>query len=150
NHFELDGLSAACIHGDIRQTARAKALRKFKAGDTRVLIATDIAARGIDIPLLPLVINFELPETVADYIHRIGRTGRAGKDGIAISFVTHENSEHFKLIEKRCKISLEKEQIEGFEITGKTPAKQKGAQPVKGKRKSKKDKLREAQANKDK
>lgn len=148
--FRKHGIEAESFHGDLIQEERVETLEDFKAKKINVLFATDIAARGLHIDDITCVINFDLPRATADYIHRIGRTGRAGKDGIAISFVTHENSEHFKLIEKRCKISLEKEQIEGFEITGKTPAKQKGAQPVKGKRKSKKDKLREAQANKDK
>lgn len=148
--FRKHGIEAESFHGDLIQEERVETLEDFKAKKINVLFATDIAARGLHIDDITCVINFDLPRATADYIHRIGRTGRAGKDGIAISFVTHENSEHFKLIEKRCKISLEKEQIEGFEITGKTPIKQKGAQPVKGKRKSKKDKLREAQANKDK
>ena len=99
-HLNLDGLPASCIHGDIRQTARAKALRKFRSGDNRVLVATDIAARGIDIQMLPLVVNFELPETVSDYTHRIGRTGRAGQSGLAITLLSVKDYRAMKDIEK--------------------------------------------------
>ncbi len=148
--FRKHGIEAESFHGDLIQEERVETLEDFKAKKINVLFATDIAARGLHIDDITCVINFDLPRATADYVHRIGRTGRAGKDGLAISFITNENSEHFKLIEKRCKISLEKEVLEGFEPTGKAPMKQKGAQPVKGKRKSKKDKLREAQANKDK
>lgn len=148
--FRKHGIEAESFHGDLIQEERVETLEDFKAKKINVLFATDIAARGLHIDDITCVINFDLPRATADYVHRIGRTGRAGKDGLAISFITNENSEHFKLIEKRCKISLEKEVLEGFEPTGKAPVKQKGAQPVKGKRKSKKDKLREAQANKDK
>lgn len=90
--------------------------------------------------------NFDLPRSASDYIHRIGRTGRAGKKGLAISFIDYEDFDHFKLIEKRCEVKLKREQIEGFELHGIAPAKKKGTAPVKGKRKSKKDKLREQQA----
>ncbi|WP_108061249.1 DEAD/DEAH box helicase [Poseidonibacter lekithochrous] len=148
--FRKHGIEAESFHGDLIQEERVETLEDFKAKKINVLFATDIAARGLHIDDITCVINFDLPRATADYVHRIGRTGRAGKDGLAISFITNENSEHFKLIEKRCKISLEKEVLEGFEPTGKAPVKQKGAQAVKGKRKSKKDKLREAQANKDK
>lgn len=89
------------------------------------------------------VVNYDLPRSPADYVHRIGRTGRAGKKGTSISFIGLEDEDHFKLIEKRCEISLEREQIEGFELTGEFIQKEKGQAPVKGKRKSKKDKLRE-------
>lgn len=148
--FRKHGIEAESFHGDLIQEERVETLEDFKAKKINVLFATDIAARGLHIDDITCVINFDLPRATADYVHRIGRTGRAGKDGLAISFITNENSEHFKLIEKRCKISLEKEVLEGFEPTGKAPMKQKGAEPIKGKRKSKKDKLREAQANKDK
>jgi len=90
-----------------------------------------------------------LPRAAADYIHRIGRTGRAGKSGNAITFISHEDKEHFALIEKRSDIKLEKEQIEGFELTGNPIKKDKGNGPIKGKRKSKKDKLREKALKKD-
>ncbi|MFA9374981.1 MAG: helicase-related protein, partial [Poseidonibacter sp.] len=119
--LNLDGLPASCIHGDIRQTARAKALRMFKSGDHRVLVATDIAARGIDIQMLPLVVNFDLPETTADYTHRIGRTGRAGQTGIALTLLSVKDYKQMKEIEKELIIDLKREVIEGFEPTEKKP-----------------------------
>lgn len=120
-HLELDGLKSACIHGDVRQTARAKALRMFKSGDIRVLVATDIAARGIDIELLPVVVNFSLPETIADYTHRIGRTGRAGNTGTAITLLSVKDYKFMKEIEKELIINIPREVVEGFETTEKKP-----------------------------
>lgn len=120
-HLELDGLPAACIHGDVRQTARAKAFRKFKSGDIRVLVATDIAARGIDIELLPVVVNYALPETVTDYTHRIGRTGRAGNPGTAITLLSVKDYKMMIDIEKELIINVPREVIEGFETTEKKP-----------------------------
>ncbi len=120
-HLELDGLPAACIHGDVRRTARAKALKKFKSGDIRVLVATDIAARGIDIQLLPVVVNYALPETVTDYTHRIGRTGRAGNPGTAITLLSVKDYKMMIEIEKELIINVPREVIEGFETTEKKP-----------------------------
>ncbi len=120
-HLELDGLKSSCIHGDIRQTARAKALRKFKSGDIRVLVATDIAARGIDIQLLPVVINYELPQSVADYTHRIGRTGRAGNRGIAITLLSSQDYKMMAEIEKELILDIKRKSIEGFEPSEKKP-----------------------------
>jgi ATP-dependent RNA helicase RhlE len=120
-HLELDGLPAACIHGDVRQTARAKAFRKFKSGEIRVLVATDIAARGIDIELLPVVVNYALPETVTDYTHRIGRTGRAGNPGTAITLLSVKDYKMMIDIEKELIINVPREVIEGFETTEKKP-----------------------------
>lgn len=120
-HLELDGLPAACIHGDVRQTARAKALKKFKAGDIRVLVATDIAARGIDIQLLPIVVNYALPETVTDYTHRIGRTGRAGNPGIALTLLSVKDYKMMIDIEKELIINIPRKELEGFEATEKKP-----------------------------
>ncbi|MBL4642723.1 MAG: DEAD/DEAH box helicase [Flavobacteriaceae bacterium] len=108
-------ISAAAIHGNKSQGARTKALAGFKNNDIRVLVATDIAARGLDIPLLPHVINFELPNIPEDYVHRIGRTGRAGAKGEAISLVCIEEMEYVREIEKLLKQKLETEVIEGFE-----------------------------------
>jgi len=111
----------------------------------KVLIATDVAARGIDITDLPAVVNFDLPRSTDDYVHRIGRTGRAGASGVAVSFVSAANEAHFRLIEKRNRFWLEREQLPGFEPTATTPAPAgSGSGGVKGMRKSKKDKLREA------
>jgi len=108
-------ISAAAIHGNKTQNARVKALSSFKEGKIRVLVATDIAARGLDIPLLPHVINFELPNIAEDYVHRIGRTGRAGASGEAISLVCADEAEYVKSIEKLLKIKLKAEIVKDFE-----------------------------------
>jgi ATP-dependent RNA helicase RhlE len=120
-HLELDGLTAGCIHGDVRQTARAKVMRKFKSGEIRVLVATDIAARGIDIELLPIVVNYALPETVTDYTHRIGRTGRAGNPGIALTLLSVKDYKMMIDIEKELIINIPRTEVEGFEATEKKP-----------------------------
>ena len=146
--FRKYGLNAESFHGDLLQDERNETLEDFKNKKIKILFATDIAARGLHIDDISCVINFDLPRAAADYVHRIGRTGRAGKSGDAISFIGLEDFEHFALIEKRCDIKLEKEQIIGFELVGTPTKKEKGNEPVKGKRKSKKDKLRE-QALKD-
>lgn len=113
------GISSAAIHGNKSQNARTKALDGFKKGTVSVLVATDIAARGLDIPLLPHVINFELPNVPEDYVHRIGRTGRAGASGEAISLVSHDELEFVRGIEKLLGQSLPSEILEGFEPTTK-------------------------------
>ncbi|MDZ7818336.1 MAG: DEAD/DEAH box helicase [Aliarcobacter sp.] len=141
--FRKYGLNAESFHGDLIQDERNETLQDFKDKKIKILFATDIAARGLHIDDISCVINFDLPRAAADYIHRIGRTGRAGKNGDAISFIGLEDFEHFSLIEKRCDIKLEKEQIKGFELVGIPEKKEKGNEPIKGKRKSKKDKLRE-------
>ena len=120
-HLELDGLTAGCIHGDVRQTARAKVMKKFKSGEIRVLVATDIAARGIDIELLPIVVNYALPETVTDYTHRIGRTGRAGNAGIALTLLSVKDYKMMIEIEKELIINIPRTEVEGFEATEKKP-----------------------------
>jgi len=109
------GISAAAIHGNKSQGARTKALAGFKNGSVRVLVATDIAARGLDIPLLPHVVNFELPNISEDYVHRIGRTGRAGASGEAISLVSADETTYLRDIEKLVGIKIPKEVVEGFE-----------------------------------
>ncbi len=114
------GITAAAIHGNKSQGARTKALKGFKKGDIRVLVATDIAARGLDIPLLPHVVNFELPNISEDYVHRIGRTGRAGASGEAISLVCHEELSYVRGIEKLLGEKLQSEILEGFEPTNNT------------------------------
>ena len=146
--FRKYGLPAESFHGDLEQEERNRTLKDFKAKKIRILFATDIAARGLHIDGISCVVNYDLPRSPNDYIHRIGRTARAGKSGEAISFIGHEDSAHFALIEKRCEIDLVREQIEGFALVGDAPVKEKGKAPVKGKRKSKKDKLREAAAKK--
>ncbi|TCK66884.1 ATP-dependent RNA helicase RhlE [Winogradskyella wandonensis] len=109
------GITAAAIHGNKSQGARTKALAGFKSGKIRVLVATDIAARGLDIPLLPHVINFELPNISEDYVHRIGRTGRAGASGEALSLVSADETSYLKGIEKLIGQKIPVEIIEGFE-----------------------------------
>jgi len=109
------GIPAAAIHGNKSQSARTKALAQFKDGSMPVLVATDIAARGLDIDMLPHVVNFELPNVPEDYIHRIGRTGRAGSNGSAISLVDSEELQHLKNIERLIKHQITKVTIDSFE-----------------------------------
>ncbi len=111
NKFDI---SSAAIHGNKSQGARTKALANFKNGDVRVLVATDIAARGIDIDQLPHVVNFELPNVSEDYVHRIGRTGRAGNEGVAVSLVCVDEEEYLEGIEKLIKKDIPKVEVEGF------------------------------------
>ncbi|MGK0255665.1 MAG: ATP-dependent RNA helicase RhlE, partial [Arcobacteraceae bacterium] len=144
NKFRKYGFLAESFHGDLIQDDRNYTLDEFKNNKIKILFATDIASRGLHIDDISCVINFDLPRSSADYVHRIGRTGRAGKKGTAISFLGLEDMEHFDLIEKRVEISLEKEEIEGFILVGELIQKEKGQAPIKGKRKSKKDKLRES------
>lgn len=140
------GIAAGALHGELSQGARTQALADFKNGTLHVLVATDLAARGLDIVHLPVVVNYDLPRSAVDYTHRIGRTGRAGESGVAVSFISADTHAHFQLIEKRHARSLPREQIEGFEpIETEVPA-PPATGGVKGKRKSKKDKLREAAA----
>jgi len=115
------GITAAAIHGNKTQGARTKALANFKNGSVRVLVATDIAARGLDIPLLPHVINFEIPNVPEDYVHRIGRTGRAGAEGEAISLVDITELPYLKSIEKLLQTRLKRKEAEGFEPKDDTP-----------------------------
>ncbi|MDX8387777.1 MAG: DEAD/DEAH box helicase [Ghiorsea sp.] len=112
-----DGIQGAAIHGNKSQTARTKALAGFKDGSIRVLVATDIAARGLDIDHLPHVINYELPNVSEDYVHRIGRTGRAGNSGEAMSLVSPDESKLLRDIERLIKTEIPKVLIEGFEVT---------------------------------
>jgi len=109
-----DGISSAAIHGNKSQGARTRALAEFKSGKTRVLVATDIAARGLDIDQLPHVVNFELPNVPEDYIHRIGRTGRAGNEGEAMSLVCVDELKLLRDIERLIKRDIPKDIIEGF------------------------------------
>ena len=145
--FKKYGFLVDSFHGDLTQDDRTFTLQEFKNKKIRILFATDIAARGLDIDNITCVINFDLPRSPSDYIHRIGRTARAGKSGIAITFIDYEDFDHFALIEKRSNIKLPREHIDGFALTGTAPVKTKGPQPIKGAGKSKKDKLREAAAN---
>jgi ATP-dependent RNA helicase RhlE len=112
-----NGIAAKAIHSKKTQPQRNQAMQDFKLGVINVLVATDIAARGIDIHFLPYVINYELPRSPKDYIHRIGRTGRAGAVGEAISLVTEEEEHHFYIIQKKMGKRVEKMSTEGFDIS---------------------------------
>ena len=145
------GFSALPLHGELSQGTRSQALEDLKARRIRIIVATDLAARGLDVAGLSAVFNYDLPRSPTDYAHRIGRTGRAGESGVAISFIGADDTAHFRLIEKRNELALPREQVVGFEPTDvPQPAPDASLDAtggVKGKRKSKKDKLRDA-ANK--
>lgn len=151
------GINAEPFHGQLGQGKRSQVLADFKASRLKVVIATDVAARGLDIAELPVVVNFDLPRSAVDYTHRIGRTGRAGHSGLAVSFVSPDTEAHWRLIEKRQNISVPREVLEGFAPQEPLPAKAQvdrahpvaGHDPnggIKGKRPNKKDKLRMAKA----
>jgi ATP-dependent RNA helicase RhlE len=112
--LELDGISASAIHGNKSQPQRIKALADFKEGRVQVLVATDIASRGLDISQLPHVVNYELPQVAEDYLHRIGRTGRAGTEGIALSLVCVDEAGLLRDIERLLKRTLPTQVIPGF------------------------------------
>ena len=144
--LRVAGIAAEPFHGQLSQGKRQQVLADFKAQRIQVVLATDLAARGLDIEKLPAVINFDLPRSAVDYTHRIGRTGRAGESGLAISFVTPESLGHWSLIEKRHAVKLDKESIAGFETSAPIPDKDTSTGGIKGKRPSKKDKLRQLAA----
>jgi len=145
------GVSAAALHGQLSQGRRAEVLHDLKAGHLQVLVATDLAARGLDVAGLDAVVNHDLPRSAVDHTHRIGRTGRAGAAGMAVSLVLADapgSEAHFRLIEKRQQQRVPREVVPGFEpaagLPAPLPADTTGG--VKGKRLSKKDKLRAAAA----
>ena len=143
-------INAEPFHGELSQGKRSQVLMDFKAKTVQVVVATDVAARGLDITALPVVVNYDLPRSATDYTHRIGRTGRAGVSGMAISFVSAATFAHFRLIEKRHAIKLVLEQVAGFEPVEVAPvnaADPQGTGGIKGMRPSKKDKLRAAENN---
>jgi len=146
NHAHIQ---AQAFHGGLTQAQRTFVLNDFKQRKVDVLVATDLAARGIDIDKLAFVVNYDLPRAPGDYIHRIGRSARAGEKGTAVTFIGHEDKAHFALIEKRIRIRLHKESVNGFELTGESLPEIKGKAPVKGLRMSKKDKARAAAAKKE-
>ena len=146
--LRVAGISAEPFHGQLSQGKRQQVLADFKAHRVKVVLATDLASRGLDIEKLPTVINFDLPRSAVDYTHRIGRTGRAGEPGLAISFVCPESLQHWTLIEKRHAVKLTQETIAGFEATTEAPLNAQGNGGIKGKRPSKKDKLRQLAASK--
>jgi ATP-dependent RNA helicase RhlE len=140
-------IQAEPFHGELSQGKRTQVLQDFKIKAVQVVVATDVAARGLDIAQLPVVVNYDLPRSVTDYTHRIGRTGRAGESGVAVSFVSAGTEAHFKLIEKRLGLKVAREQVAGFErveVAAVNPVDPAGTGGVKGKRLSKKDKLRAA------
>ena len=144
------GIFATPFHGGLSQGARKQVLQEFKDERWQVVVTTDLASRGIDIAQLPAVVNYDLPRSAVDYVHRIGRTGRAGESGLAVSFVSASSEAHMALIEKRQGTSLPREVIADFEPTDTAVPASPNASPgtggVKGKRPSKKDKLRAAAA----
>lgn len=138
-------IKAEPFHGELSQGKREQVLHDFKTKTIQVVVATDMAARGIDIAQLPVVVNFDLPRSAVDYTHRIGRTGRAGMKGEAVSFITATSEAHFRLIEKRHDMRLPREEIAGFEPTELPVLNAEaaaGTGGIKGVRPSKKDKLR--------
>ena len=145
------GVTAAALHGRLSQGRRQQVLADLRSGALTVLVATDLAARGIDVPQLAAVVNHDLPRSVVDHTHRIGRTGRAGAAGVAVSFIAADapgSEAHFRLIEKRRQERVPREQVPGFEPAAMPipPAAVDPTGGIKGRRKSKKDKLREAAA----
>jgi len=116
-----NGISAAALHGNKSQSFRTRTLKEFKNGEIRTLVATDVAARGLDISNLPYVINYDIPRTPEDYIHRIGRTGRAGVSGIAISLVSPHEKVHLKAIEKLLKQKIPTQEVGDYTMGGPVP-----------------------------
>jgi ATP-dependent RNA helicase RhlE len=133
-YLETAGMRAAAIHGNKSQNARTRALSDFKTGRITVLVATDIAARGIDIDQLPIVINFDLPMVAEDYVHRIGRTGRAGADGMAVSLVSHDESGLLRDIRKLLKQDIAVSEVPGFEPSHPLRTDANAPKPVQGQR----------------
>ena len=143
------GIAAEPFHGMLGQGKRKQVVQDFKASRLQVVVATDLAARGIDIAQLPVVVNYDLPRSASDFVHRIGRTGRAGESGLALSFIPADGEAHFRLIEKRQGLRVPRERIAGFEPdeVAPPPSPSEGAAGgIKGRRPSKKDKLRAAAA----
>ncbi len=146
-----DDLYATPFHGGLSQGARQQVLDGFRSGRWDVVVTTDLAARGLHIDELPVVVNYDLARSPVDHVHRIGRTGRAGQSGLAISFVSAGTQAHWRLIEKRQGLSLPREQVPGFEPTETVEAASPASTGpdnggIKGKRPSKKDKLRAGRA----
>ena len=116
--LKINGIKALALHSEKSQGGRTEALRYLKTGEINVLVATDLASRGIDIPSLPIVINYELPRSPKDFIHRIGRTGRAGAEGEAISFIDKEDEHHFYVIQKKMKKWVDMIETGNFNLKG--------------------------------
>jgi ATP-dependent RNA helicase RhlE len=140
-------INAEPFHGEQSQGKRVQVLADFKASRLTVVVATDVAARGLDIAQLPVVVNFDLPRSAVDYTHRIGRTGRAGEHGLAVSFVSSDMQAHWQLIQKRQDMHVTLDVVAGFEPQDASPEVNFSNGGIKGKRPSKKDKLRAAATN---
>ena len=138
------GLQAEPFHAQLSQGKRSQVLADFKSSAILVMVATDVAARGIDIQALPVVVNYDLPRSASDYTHRIGRTARAGATGLAVSFVSADTESHFRLIEKRQRQDVPREQVAGFAPKAAAAPTATAGGGIKGRRPSKKDKLRAA------
>lgn len=141
-YLKHSGLKVAAIHGDKSQTIRTKTLADFKKGKVKILVATDVAARGLDIEQLPQVINFDLPTVAEDYVHRIGRTGRAGATGEAISLVSADEFKELTAIERLIKKVLPRKLIDGFEPSHNVPESKLDTRPLKPKKPKKPKKLK--------
>jgi len=146
--LEKRNIEAIAMHSNKEQSARMAALKRFKQGEVRILIATDVAARGIDIKQLPCVINYDLPRSPNDYVHRVGRTGRAGEQGHVISLIAHHEFQHFSVIERHNGLNLEKEEIDGFEVDEVAPPMPRKSPKKKKPRLSKKQKARQSEEQK--
>ena len=148
-YLQARGFNALALYGELEQRERDQVLAQFSNRSCSVLVATDVASRGLDITQLEAVINVDITPDAEVHVHRIGRTGRAGESGLAVSFVSNGTEAHFRLIEKRQNLSLPREQLPGFEPTEAEAPVGAGAGGIKGKRPNKKDKLRAAQASLD-
>lgn len=129
DRLNVAGFTAAALHGDMHQGARNRTLDSLRRGHVRVLVATDVAARGIDVPAITHVFNYDLPKFPEDYVHRIGRTGRAGRSGIAVSLVNHAEGIHMKRIERFTKQTIPVDVIEGFEPKKSAPPSRSSRKP---------------------
>ncbi|MDK2598190.1 DEAD/DEAH box helicase [Pseudoalteromonas obscura] len=146
-YLEKNHISAAAIHGNKSQGARVKALNGFKSGDVNVLVATDIVARGLDISELPYVVNYDLPNTYEDYVHRIGRTGRAGSEGVAVSFVTSADADDLYGIERFIGALIPRAEEPGFAPQNPVPEKALDTRPIKPKKPKKPKKKQQPQTD---
>ncbi|RYE88395.1 MAG: DEAD/DEAH box helicase, partial [Oxalobacteraceae bacterium] len=122
DRLNIAGFAAAALHGDMHQGARNRTLDSMRRGQVRVLVATDVAARGIDVPTITHVVNYDLPKFPEDYVHRIGRTGRAGRNGTAVSLVNHAEGMNVKRIERFTKQTIPVDVVIGFEPKRSAPA----------------------------
>ena len=139
--LEKRSIEAVAMHSNKEQSVRSAALKNFKAGAIRILVATDVAARGIDIDQLPCVINYDLPRSPNDYVHRVGRTGRAGEKGLVISLISHHEFQHFLVIERRNGLNIAREEIDGFMLDSVAPPLPRKSPKIKKTKLTKKQKI---------